>query len=79
MSSIEGACDLRVVVPPKGKDGAIRAKYATMETYLMSCRFILFFFGGSSLVGRTFTIGTPSVRPFYIYGWSDGQVYIACV
>ena len=79
MSSIEGACDLRVVVSPKEKDGASQAKYATMETYLMSCRFILFFFGGSSLVGRTFTIGTPSVRPFSIYGWSDGQVYIACV
>ena len=79
MSFIEGACDLTEIVPPKEKDGASQAKYATMGICLMSGRSMLFFFGGSSLVGRTFTIGTPSVRPFSIYGWSDGQVYIACV
>ena len=73
MSSIEGACDLRVVVPPKEKDGAIRAKYATMETCLMSCRCMLFFLW-------RFTFGRSDVyyrHPFrrtilylWLVGWS---------
>ena len=38
----------------------------------MSCSCMLFFFGGSPLVGRTFTIGTPSFRPTILYLWLVG-------